>query len=158
MACHNSLFLAFLISSTSGCLIPLSAIHAFRLVIQSIRFLPLPLFPSIFPVSARFSRPSFLITTSSAILLVPYTKFFTIIFYYHISCYFMLCICTCICKFEFEFGNKFIHSLFIDHVDELFKLELGGPACWSLQLPHPPSLLWRHHKWSWAQSACKWAY
>ena len=47
-------------------------------------------------------------TTSSAIFLVPFTKFFTIIFYYHISCYFMLCIC--ICKFEFEFGNKFIHS------------------------------------------------
>ena len=62
MACHNSLFLAFWISSTSCCLIPLSAIHAFRLVIQSIRFLPLLLFPSIFPVSARFSRPSFLIT------------------------------------------------------------------------------------------------
>ena len=31
-------------------------------------------------------------TTSSAILLVPFTKFCTIIFYYHISCYFMLCI------------------------------------------------------------------
>ena len=40
----------------------LSAIHAFRLVIHSISFLPLPLFPSIFPVNARFSRPSFLIT------------------------------------------------------------------------------------------------
>ena len=49
-------------------------------------------------------------TTSSAILLVPFTKFVTIIIYYHISCYFMLCICICICKFEFEFGNKFIHS------------------------------------------------
>ena len=49
-------------SSTSWCLIPLSAIHAIRLVIQSVRFLPLPLFPSIFPVNARFSRPSFLIT------------------------------------------------------------------------------------------------
>ena len=29
-------------------------------------------------------------TTSSAILLVPFTIFLTIIFYYHISCYFML--------------------------------------------------------------------
>ena len=31
-------------------------------------------------------------TTSSAILLVPFTKCVTIIFYYHYSCYFMLCI------------------------------------------------------------------
>ena len=47
-------------------------------------------------------------TTSSAILLVPFTKCFAITFYYHISCYFMFYIC--ICKFTFEFGNKFIHS------------------------------------------------
>ena len=50
-------------------------------------------------------------TTSSAILLVPFTKCVTIIFYYHISCYFMLCICICICKFEFEFGNKIQNSI-----------------------------------------------
>ena len=47
--------LHFLMSYTSLC-------YAFRLVIQSVSFLPLPLFPSIFPVNARFSRPSFLIT------------------------------------------------------------------------------------------------
>ena len=52
-------------------------------------------------------------TTSSAILLVPFTKFVTIIFYYHYSCYFMLCI-----NFVFVFVNlnlnlvinSFIHS------------------------------------------------
>ena len=43
--------------------------------------------------------------------LVPFTKFDTIIFYYHISCYFMLCYLSPVfVKFEFGNTNSFIHS------------------------------------------------
>ena len=58
---HSSLSLAFSNSATSWYLTPLSPIHSFKFAIQSDHFLPLLLFPSIFPVNARFSKPSFLI-------------------------------------------------------------------------------------------------
>ena len=48
-------------------------------------------------------------TTSSAILLVPFTKFVTIIFYYHIF-HVILCYVFVFVFVKFEFGNKFIHS------------------------------------------------
>ena len=58
---HSSLSLAFSNSATSWYLTPLSPIHSFKFAIQSDCFLPLLLFPSIFPVNGRFSKPSFLI-------------------------------------------------------------------------------------------------
>ena len=58
---HSSLSLTFSNSATSWYLTPLSPIHSFKFAIQSDHFLPLLLFPSIFPVNARFSKPSFLI-------------------------------------------------------------------------------------------------
>ena len=58
---HSSLSLAFSNSATSWHLTPFSPIHSFKFAIQSDHFLPLLLFPSIFPVNARFSKPSFLI-------------------------------------------------------------------------------------------------
>ena len=58
---HSSLSLAFSNSATSWYLTPLSPIQSFKFAIQSDHCLPLLLFPSIFPVSARFSKPSFLI-------------------------------------------------------------------------------------------------
>ena len=60
MGFHSSLSLAFSNSVTSWYLTPLSPIHSFKFAIQSDHFLPLLLFPSIFPVNARFSKPSFL--------------------------------------------------------------------------------------------------
>ena len=58
---HSSLSLAFSNSATYWYLTPLSPIHSFKFAIQSDCFLHLLLFPSIFPVNARFSKPSFLI-------------------------------------------------------------------------------------------------
>ena len=58
---HSSLSLAFSNSATSWYLTPLSPIHSFKFAIQSDCFLPLLLFPSIFPVNAIFSKPSFLV-------------------------------------------------------------------------------------------------
>ena len=58
---HSSLSLAFSNSATSWYLTPLSPIHSFKFAIQRDCFLPLLLFPSILPVNARFSKPSFLI-------------------------------------------------------------------------------------------------
>ena len=58
---HSSLSLAFSNSVTSWYLTPLSPIHSFKFAIQSDHCLPLLLLPSIIPVSARFSKPSFLI-------------------------------------------------------------------------------------------------
>ena len=58
---HRSLSLAFSNSATSWYLTPLSPIHSFTFAIQNDYFLPLLLFPSIFPVNARFSKPSLLI-------------------------------------------------------------------------------------------------
>ena len=58
---HISLSLAFSNSATSWHLTPLSQIQSFKFVIQSDHFLPLLLFCLIFPVNARFSKPSFLI-------------------------------------------------------------------------------------------------
>ena len=56
---HSSLSLAFSNSATSWYLTPLSPIHSFKFAIQSDCFLPLLLFPSIFPVNTRFSKLSF---------------------------------------------------------------------------------------------------
>ena len=51
----SSLSLAFSNSATSWYLTPLSPIHSFKFAIQSDRFLPLLLFPSIFPVSDAYN-------------------------------------------------------------------------------------------------------
>ena len=69
---HSSLSLAFSNSATSWYLTPLSPIHSFKFAIQIDCFLPLLLFPSIFPVSARFSNHLFssnVPETSSALFL-----------------------------------------------------------------------------------------
>ena len=58
---HSSLSLAFSNSATSWYLTPLSPINSFKFAIQSDHFVHLLLFPSIFPVNARFSKASFLI-------------------------------------------------------------------------------------------------
>ena len=58
---HSSLSVAFSNSATSWYLTPLSPIQSFKFAIQSDDFLTQLLFPSIFPVNARFSKPSFLI-------------------------------------------------------------------------------------------------
>ena len=64
---HSSLSLAFSNSATSWYLTPPSLIHSFKFAIQSDHFLPLFLFPSVFPVNARFS--SNVPETSSALFL-----------------------------------------------------------------------------------------
>ena len=58
MLFHNPRLLAFYISITPSSFTPLSSNNFCRLSIQSILLLPLLLLPTIFPVKARFSRPS----------------------------------------------------------------------------------------------------
>ena len=58
MLFHNPRLLAFCISTTPSYFTPLSSNNICRLSIQSVLFLPQLLLPTIFPVKARFSRPS----------------------------------------------------------------------------------------------------
>ena len=91
---HSSLSLAFSNSATSWYLTPLSPIHSFKFAIQSDRFLPLLLFPSIFPVNARFSKPSFLIKCPrNLICFVLISKISFLLFQlFSKSLHFLLCL------------------------------------------------------------------
>ena len=81
---RSSLSLAFSNSASSWYFTPLSPIHSFKFAIQSDHFLPLLLFPSIFPVNARFFSDHLFSSN------VPETSSTLFLFLRLVSCLFQL--------------------------------------------------------------------
>ena len=88
-----SISIAFSNSATSLYLTPLSPIHSFKFAIQSDCYLPLLLLPLIFAVSARFSKPSFLIKyPRNLICFVLISKISCLFQLFAKSLHFLLCL------------------------------------------------------------------